>query len=415
MNESKTPFVILIVSLAVVGSWGVFKIIKSSTTVDLLSAENDGATIQSDTPFQKDPIYTSAKEPESNPLSQPPTYNKEMAAIAALIEQGKYQAVMSQVNELYSQLNSPQLEQIKEMVLSEANQLINASKSKQAIELLTKYTDSYDDSDALYLLAKAARMTKQWKLALDAMMKYNTQEYRPEKIESMLSEMVFVANQIRASLELQRDQIGIRNMYHRLYEQHPNYPRFQLELAQSYLRLNQAESALPLLENLKFDDEYGAIAKQNLNKIEQQLASEIEKPNNPESVSYAEVVVPLIKSGNSFFAKTKINSRTATLLLDTGASITALSKDTIRRLKLAPSGQQIRLNTANGVTNSRLYVVNNITLGSFKVNNLLVAEIEMTGSEPFQGLLGTDLLNKLDPRYNYLIDNQRNALILRRK
>ena len=280
---------------------------------------------------------------------------------------------------------------------------------------MTKYTDSYDDSDALYLLAKAARMTKQWKLALDAMMKYNTQEYRPEKIESMLSEMVFVANQIRASLESQRDQIGIRNMYHRLYEQHPNYPRFQLELAQSYLRLNQAESALPLLENLKFDDEYGAIAKQNLNKIEQQLASEIEKPNNPESVSYAEVVVPLIKSGNSFFAKTKINSRTATLLLDTGASITALSKDTIRRLKLAPSGQQIRLNTANGVTNSRLYVVNNITLGSFKVNNLLVAEIEMAGSEPFQGLLGTDLLNKLDPRYNYLIDNQRNALILRRK
>ena len=48
------------------------------------------------------------------------------------------------------------------------------------------------------------------------------------------------------------------------------------------------------------------------------------------------------------------------------------------------------------------------------VRDLVVAEINLGNSQRFQGLLGTDLLNKVGADYSYLIDNENNALIFRR-
>ncbi len=54
-------------------------------------------------------------------------------------------------------------------------------------------------------------------------------------------------------------------------------------------------------------------------------------------------------------------------------------------------------------------------LGRVFVEDAVVAEIDLRASGSFQGLLGTDILNKADPRYSYVIDNSKNALIFRRK
>ncbi len=103
------------------------------------------------------------------------------------------------------------------------------------------------------------------------------------------------------------------------------------------------------------------------------------------------------------------------MLLDTGASITALSLDAIQRLGLEPTGRYIQLSTANGLRTAQLYSANNIRIGRLKKRHLIVAEVDMPSSSGVQGLLGTDLLNSIDQRYSYLIDNQKNALIFRRR
>ena len=96
---------------------------------------------------------------------------------------------------------------------------------------------------------------------------------------------------------------------------------------------------------------------------------------------------------------------------DTGASITSLSQSTIDRLGLEPSGRAIQLSTANGTRRSELFQTERIRLGRLSVNNLLVASIDLGNNSRIDGLLGTDLLNQIDSRYSYVIDNQRNALI----
>ena len=103
------------------------------------------------------------------------------------------------------------------------------------------------------------------------------------------------------------------------------------------------------------------------------------------------------------------------MLLDTGASITSLSAEVIQRLGLEPLGRSIQINTANGRTEAPLYRVKRISLGRFRIQDLVVAEIDLGRDNRFQGLLGTDLLNGVNQNYGYLIDNQKSELIFRRR
>jgi len=111
----------------------------------------------------------------------------------------------------------------------------------------------------------------------------------------------------------------------------------------------------------------------------------------------------------------QIERRQTRLLLDTGASITALSRDLVSQLNLQPLNRQIRLNTANGSTTANLYRVRRLRLGNLELRDLVIADIDLGGASRFQGLLGTDALNQLRQDYDYVIDNRQKALIFRRR
>jgi len=185
------------------------------------------------------------------------------------------------------------------------------------------------------------------------------------------------------------------------------------------INLREFELAKPKLEALSYDSELGNVAQQALERIEQELAPQKDETINTQAPQERpainnDIVVQLLRSGSSFLVDTNIEQSPARLLLDTGASITSLSSDLIRRLNLQDTGRSIRLSTANGVTSSRLYKVNRLKLGNVELRNMIIAEIALSNRSGFQGLLGTDALNQLAPEYNYLIDNQKGALIFRK-
>jgi len=198
-----------------------------------------------------------------------------------------------------------------------------------------------------------------------------------------------------------------------------------LELAFSYLALDDVNSAKPLFSAIQYDIEVGSQAQEQLAIIEQldreqQSASlnarlELEARNRQANINRNDISVALVRVGNSFLVDSAIDGKQARLLLDTGASITSLSSQLISRLGLSATGNVVRLSTANGITESQLYLVKKLKLGRFTVNNLVVAEIDLNQNGRFQGLLGTDLLNKVGPNYSYLIDNENSRLIFRRK
>jgi len=97
-------------------------------------------------------------------------------------------------------------------------------------------------------------------------------------------------------------------------------------------------------------------------------------------------------SGGHFLTQGQINGRAVTFLVDTGASTVALSVADAERIGLAyKSGQQVRVNTANGVVPGWLVKLTSVRLGQVDVYN--VDAVVSPATMPYV-LLGNSVLTR---------------------
>jgi len=113
------------------------------------------------------------------------------------------------------------------------------------------------------------------------------------------------------------------------------------------------------------------------------------------------IVVPVVLNG---FLE-------ASVLVDTGAGITVLSKELARKIQLeGEPGDSIRLKTMAMDIQAQLATLDSIQVGDLIQNNLPVAIIELPLGEKrkFDGILGMDFMNN----YKIHIDNENNRILL---
>lgn len=98
------------------------------------------------------------------------------------------------------------------------------------------------------------------------------------------------------------------------------------------------------------------------------------------------------------------------LLLDTGASITTLNRDAVKKFKLSKP-QRAKLIVPGGKTiDADVVQLSYIKVGPHKISNLHAGIIDHTGMPvEFQGLLGMNFLREVD----YKIDFQRQVIVWR--
>ncbi|MFT6408587.1 MAG: putative aspartyl protease, partial [Arenicella sp.] len=336
-------------------------------------------------------------------------------SILGLIENGNVQAAANAINEQYSDLSSAELDSLKAAFLVLAYR--SGGDTKNTLLAASK---AFDDLDIWKYLAAIASRDNDWNTAFSANLRASELENNSSDLNLLLESLVIVSGHLRATYEANGDLISIRDLYRRLSDLHPNFQRFQYQLAISKITLGETDDASRLLESLRYDPQLGQVSEHALAKIaalrESDLVSGIAQAPAKQTATDtrdSDIVVPLISAGSSFLVDSIIERQSARLLLDTGASITSLSSQLVERLKLEPSGQSVRLNTANGVTNARIYRVKQLRLNNLVLRDILIAEINLANNSKFQGLLGTDALNQFKSRYSYIIDNQKNTLIFR--
>jgi predicted aspartyl protease len=408
--HSKIFFYTLVLALVLAGGWGMMHmgfVTRSMPTAKSIRSITDLQII----PINADNVKTSP----TNNLDKTPSNSEvdiSFAVIQGFIRLGDWQQAANKINQHYSYLSRKQLNRLKQDFLNSA---ARASKDNKENSLIAA-SRVFDELDIWKALASAAETSANWQLAFDAQLRASELENDSVELEALLINMLKSSGYLRADYEKNSDQLSIKIMYQRLVDLHPHFSLFQLELAHAHTQLNNYPIAENIYTSLRYDPEFGEIAQSALARIKDSEATQSSVASiqrSSETGHPKDIVVPLIAVGNSFLIDASIERQGSRLLLDTGASITALSSELIRRLNLEPTGKSIQLSTANGLTIAKLYKVNSLSLGRLTLQNMIIAEIDLGQRREFDGLLGTDALNEFKSRYNYVIDNQSKTLIFR--
>lgn len=421
LMHQKFIYYILLFSLCVIGAWGLsyaFFNTRGDQYPEFAAPSSEAKTKDaSHNKIGRASQLTAGNHGEGNQTSDDlTTAAKRLKLIQGYINNGQYQQLQDYINDHYSDFTSDHLEQIRQLYVNQGAALKAKGQLTSLRDLYRSQTNVFNDLSAWTKLADVNIELRDWQNAFNAALTASLLENDSVTLEKVQFDLVKIAANLRAKLESQKDEIGINQLYKELYQAHPNYPRYQLELAYSYIRLEQFDNALPLLEQLQYDLELGEVSQQVLAKLQNQNNAPQEKNTETSNTNSREISVPLQRYGTNLIAQVGINRKTLNLLLDTGASITAIDNRIVERLGLSPTGQIIQLSTANGIREARLYRVKQLQLGRFNLANHVIAGIDLGGDgQRFSGLLGTDLLNRLNPRYSYLIDNDQQALIFRPK
>lgn len=326
--------------------------------------------------------------------------------LEVLLGGAQYAQAFALIHGAYASLNSQQLDSLLHKIEALADEKLRTGKLDAALALLQQLCAEYDLLSAWYLLSQAQQQSDMQFASLQSLLRANELESDAERFEANLSAMVRLAGDISANHLRESNSSAILDLYYDLYQRYPQHPRIQYELARAYLDQGQVYLAKPLFAAIQFDPELGALAQKHL----QLLADQTEL-----AVNSGELFVPLQRLGSSLLINPEINGIKLDFLLDTGASITSISQQTIRALALQPTGERIKLQTANGITETAVYLAPELSIGGIKLKNRRVAAIDLPDNSSFDGLLGTDVLRAMHKDYSYSIDEGRAALVFSRK
>lgn len=184
-------------------------------------------------------------------------------------------------------------------------------------------------------------------------------------------------------------------------------PFFSLRQAQLYQLVDEPKRSQQLLLALRDADD--GLNRQWTSALDQQLASVTLKQLADQLPSYA---VPVTPHSDHFLVASSINADDQlNLMIDTGASITTLARESFERID--QSGFEYRgsrlFSTANGLTQGEVYRVESISLGEARVENLDIAVLDYQSTEGVDGLLGMNVLR----HFRFEIDQDEALLILR--
>jgi predicted aspartyl protease len=120
------------------------------------------------------------------------------------------------------------------------------------------------------------------------------------------------------------------------------------------------------------------------------------------------VIVPVHMTGTAVIVPVTLNRRVQThMILDTGASLTVLSRQVAAQLNLQ-AGSYTTILTANGVIRVPLAHLNSLHVSDAAATDLTVAIHDFSPNPHIGGLLGLDYLS----RFHTSLDSRRNRLTL---
>jgi len=238
------------------------------------------------------------------------------------------------------------------------------------------------DSIGLLLEARSLARSEQWFAVIERLHEAAAFPESNEQLSAILELRAIALGNIEVQFESAGDWHGLEMYAQQLSDRNPHSDRLRLLIARAQIELGEAEAARATLDNTGTQD----IDPSEFDELSQRLQTSA----SPEPV--------FERDGEALVAKGVINGRGFNLLVDTGASITALSSELLRQVNAQPLNQSTTVLTAAGEIRAELYEVGELVVQGRRFQNHRVLSLG-NSQVRWDGLLGMDIIPILDSNF----------------
>ena len=330
------------------------------------------------------------------------TFNK-------LLKDRRYFDAMTLFQE-QKQQNEQNAVELKASLINELEHLTEVSNNNDFSELVENYLSVYyDDIDVLLLLADFNQANGSYLEVVNVFLLAKTYAYSlgdQDKVDNRFKKFVMV---IDGSYTGQKDWWSLMNLYAHIDTSGLMTSTYQYRQALAHLRSGDEAFAIEQFNQLLNDSLVGESAAKALSGLTITTEAPIIVNTSPWEGADS---IALQKVGNQY-AVNLDNSRqdSVNLLIDTGASMTAVSRESFNTLNASGDAvEQDRrvFRTANGLVQATVFSVPELSLGPHRLQNTQIAVIDFDNARGVGGLLGMNILGQ----FRFHIDQERPQLLL---
>ncbi len=310
-----------------------------------------------------------------------------------------YEQALS-LDETYRQSLKPVLEQYLKVCLELCGEGV-------FVEMVNVWLAAYyQDIPVLLLLAEYQRLQGQPEEAASTLQLAATYAWQTEQQEAVNAAVLHLVTVTDEMLSHQEKWVELLGFYEYLGTIDLETREYLLRQAKLYRVLDETQRSRELLLELRErDNNLDAGWTATLN---QQLSLSSPQPEAGDLPGHA---IAVTGRGDRFLVEAILNRMTSvTLLIDTGATVTTLSKSSFRDLpktNFDHLGSQI-FNTANGLIRGDVYRAASIALGDIQLDDIDIAVLDYPSAPGVDGLLGMNVLR----HYRFEIDQDGSMLHL---
>ncbi len=388
----------------------------SNDDFQIASSSTDAATTQlTDSPDWLTPGQSIVEVQE--PLQQIFDSSTDLPAIdifKRLLVNRFYYDAMIVYQEQFQQDNQSAAE-LKMVLLEHLNKLSGARSNNDFMELIDNYLSVYyDDIDVLLLLADFNQKNGRYFEVVDGYLLARTYAYTDVDRQNVLARFNDFVKGIDGVFTSQKNWLSLIGLYSHIETSGLMTSTFQYRQAIAHLRSGDEYLATEQLRQLVSDSLVGEAASIELNRLVGNTSADTTASVDSFTWEGSETIA-LQQLGNQYLVDLTLNRLdNIKLLIDTGASITTLSRESFQSLNsFADAVEQERrlFRTAGGVAQGTVYSVPELTLGTYQLTDTQIAVLDFELKPGVDGLLGMNILGQ----FRFQIDQENASLLLSRE
>ncbi len=361
--------------------------------------------VQSHTDFSS--LEKNASEAEQAQKKSPKTLQQRFFR---LLDSGRYSDAMDVYQHVHS-ASTKASSVLRQELLVYMSALMSSDNGEDFIALSDAYLSfKYDDVDVLLLLAEFNTQSDYFLDAINIYQLANEYAYSQNAKQNVRGKFSGFLKSADDSLSGKYDWYFLSQLYSQADSVELLSSAQRLRMAEVYVENDERYLARQTLSQLIEAGEYTAKAEDLLAEISEQAEQRQSAPTEE-----YESAVALEKHGNQYLVQLTLDDQTnVRLLIDTGASVTTLSRSAYARVSSQINAQELgsrMFSTANGITKGSIVGLNSVSLGEFRFSDTKLAVLDFEMTNNIDGLLGMNVLG----RFKFQIEPTAPQLLLQRR